>query len=221
MNKCKISINQLADFSDSTEAGKRRIIGQQLKPSKVKVPRYQMTKAKIRKSMERKGDLDPIFEGIQLLENRKPQTKWQLNDKSVSIEALRRFINVKVPIILKRLDYQVIKPKTKTLELKEVDIVVAPDVVIKGNFRGQTVIGGIKIHISKTKPFDFVKAQTVSSIICKYLKESVANKGDLVLPELCFCLEVFDERMVAAPATYEQIISKVKDLCDEVKLYWK
>lgn len=171
--------------------------------------------------MEQRGSLDPIMEGIKILESRKATTKFQINDKNVSLEALKRFVNIKLPNALKRMDYSVLKPKNKTLELKEVNIIVAPDVVIKGKFMGQSVVGGIKIHISKTKPFDLNQAQYVSSVICKYLKEVVAEKDDVVLPELCFCLEVFDERLVPAPHKYEEIIKKVKDLCDEVKFLWQ
>lgn len=221
MNKYKISVNQLADFSAASESGKKRIIRQQVKPSKVKISWYQMSKAKIRKSMELKGSLDPIMEGIKILEARKPLTKFQVNDKNVSLEALKRFVNIKLPVALKKMDYSVIKPKSKTLDVKDVDIIVAPDVVIKGKFMGHTVVGGIKIHISKTKPFDLSQAQYVSSVICKYLKEVVAEKGDIVMPELCFCLDVFDERLVPAPEKYEEIIKKVKDLCDEVKFLWQ
>lgn len=221
MNKYKISVNQLADFSTASEAGKKRIIRQQVKPSKVKISWYQMSKAKIRKSMEQKGSLDPIMEGIKILEARRPVTKFQVNDKNVSLEALKRFVNIKLPGALKKMDYSVIKPKSNTLELKDVDIIVAPDVVIKGKFMGQTVVGGIKIHISKTKPFDLNQAQYVSSVICKYLKDIVAEKGDIVMPELCFCLEVFDERLVPAPEKYEEIIKKVRDLCEEVKFLWQ
>lgn len=221
MSKYQISINRLADFSASTDAGKKRIIREQKKPNERKISWYQLSKSRIRKSMEKRGNLDPVFDGIKTLESRKPSTKWRINDKKVSIEALRRFVNIKLPSALKKFDYSVLKPKFKSLALKEVDIIVAPDVVIRGKFMGQSIVGGIKIHISKRKPFDLTKAQYVSSVICKYLKEVVAEKDDIVLPELCFCLEVFGERLVPAPEKYEEILSKVKSLCDEVKLLWQ
>ena len=221
MNNYKISVNQLADFSNATEATKRRIIKEQIKPNKVKVPRYQLSKAKIKKSLELGCDLAPITEGIRILEDRQPATDWQVNDKKVSMEALKRFLNLRFPKILKRIKYSTVKPVDKVLEVGEVHIIVAPEIVIRGQFMGVTVIGGIKIHLSKTKPFDLAKAQCVSSIICKYLKDVVAKDNETVLPELCFCLEVFDERMVPAPEKYEQILSTVKETCEEVKLVWK
>ncbi len=221
MTKFHISINQVADFSTSTTAAKLRIIKEQLKPNKKKIAWYQLSKAKIKKSLADKGNHDPIQEGINILEARTPTTKWRINDRTVSIEALRRFLNIRFPAVLKRMDYTVLKPKTKSFELEDVDIIVAPDVVIRGKLRGITVIGGIKIHISKNKKFDFAQAQVVSSIICEYLKKSVAEGDDIVLPELCFCLEVFDERMVPAPDKYDEIITRVKNICDEVKILWK
>jgi hypothetical protein len=115
MNQYKISINQLADFADASEANKRRIIRQQLSPSKVKVPRYQLSKAKIKKSLELKCSLEPITEGIRLLESRQPATDWQINDKKVSLEALKRFLKIRFPQILKKIDYSIFKPEGKVL----------------------------------------------------------------------------------------------------------
>lgn len=217
---CKISLNQLADFSAGSEAVKKRIIGQQLKPNLFKVPRYQATKASIKKSISLKGSLDPIHETIKALEEKKTTTDWQLNDKKVSLEALQRFINIKVPSLIKKIDYAVFKPKKGTLEISDVDIIVSPEVVIKGKWQGQNILGGVKIHISKTKPFDLAQSKYVAAVIYKYLKDEVADKDDIVVPELCLCLDVFNGRLVPSPDLPEKFIADIKKLCGEIKLLW-
>jgi hypothetical protein len=221
MGKYKISVNQLAEFSGASETSKKRIIKQQLNPDTFRVPRYQLTKARIKKSIELKGDLSPIHEAIKILESKQATTDWQINDKKVSLEALTRFIKIKLPSLLRNLNFQVIKPQNKSVELREVDVIVAPEIVIKGKMNGQTVIGGIKLHISKTKPFDLTKSQYVASIIYKYLQDRVATKEEVVVPQLCICLDVFNERLVSAPDDVEEVIKQVRFFCDEIKSIWE
>lgn len=220
MGKYKISLNQLAEFSGASDASKRRIIRQQLDPDPFRVPRYALTKARIKKSLALKGNLDPIHEAIQILQDRKATTEWQINDKKVSLEALTRFIKIKIPSIFKKVEFEVIRPETSTMELKEVDVIVAPEVVIRGKYDGQNVIGGVKIHISKTKPFDLERSRYVAAVVYKYLKDEVAQKGEIVLPELCLCLDVFNEKLVKAPDNSEEIVSILTSVCDEIKMLW-
>lgn len=220
MGKYKISLNQLAEFSDASDASKRRIIKQQVSPDTFRVPRYQLTKARIKKSIELKGDLSPIHEAIRILESKDVTTSWQINDKKVSLEALKRFVEIKIPSLLKKLDFQIIRPENKSIELRDVNVIVAPEIVIKGKLNGRTVIGGVKLHISKSKPFDLKKSQYVASVVYKYLVEKVAGKDDVVLPELCISLDVFNARLVPALDNVEEHLKQLKGLCDEIRSLW-
>jgi hypothetical protein len=220
MGKYKISLNQLAEFDGASDASKKRIIKQQLNPDTFRVPRYQLTKARIKKCIELKGDLKPIYEAISSLEAKQATTKWQINDKKVSLEALARFIKIKLPTTIKKLDYKVIKPGDRVLQMRDVDVIVAPEIVIKGVLNGRNVIGGVKIHISKTKPFDLQKSKAVASVVYKYLNDKVAGRGDIVLPNLCFSLDVFNERIISAPDNSEEVIKQLRGLCDEIKSIW-
>ncbi|MGD9994029.1 MAG: hypothetical protein AB7S69_12070 [Salinivirgaceae bacterium] len=215
-----ISINQMAEFSSATEAGKRRIITQQLNPNKIKISYYQMPKARVKKSLALKGDLKPVFDGINTLLSRQPVNKRQETDKTVSIEAMERFIQLKLPKILKEIDYSVIKPEKKTTTISDVKVIVSPDLIIKGLFNGQTVMGALKIHISKHKPFDLQKSQIVSTTIYKYLQNEIVDDSAIVLPELCFCLDIFSGRMVSAKDAHESKYNEIIELCDEIKRFW-
>jgi hypothetical protein len=218
MSDYNISINQLADFSASSDAKKRSIIKQQLNPSVFKVPRYQLAKARIKKSIEL-NDIAPINAAIKILEDKKPTTDFQLNDKKVSLEALKKYKKMRLPKILSELDYSVVAVQVKRFMFSGIDIIVAPEIIIKGSLNGKIVYGGIKIHFSKTKPFDFNQAQYVACIIFQYLKKGVAGK-DKVLPELCFCLDVFDEKFVPAPDQPDKMNATIEGFCKELKSIW-
>lgn len=217
MKECKISINQFANFSKSTEKGKKRIIAQQLSPDRFRIAWYQLTKAKVKKSIEDKGDLQPIFDGINILKNRIPISDHQKWDRQVSLEALERFVELQIPHYFKQLDFEVIKPKEKTLQFEDVNFIISPDLVVNGNYKGKTIYGGVKIHISKGKPFDLQQSKLVSHLIYEYLKNEVAEHPSQVLPEFCLSIDIFGNRIVSADETDNTIKEEIKALCSELK----
>lgn len=217
MSNYLISLNQFADFSRATEKGKKRIIAQQLRPDKLKITWYQTPKARVRKFFELHCNLDPIKDGIKALMKKVPKNKKDENDRRTSIEALERFVEMKLPSILKEINYTVIKPESKSVAISEVEVKVAPEIIIKGTIEGKTVLGAVKIHISKNKPFDLIRSQYVASIIYKYLKDTIAKDGEIVLPELCFCLDIFGGRIVSVPSNFEAINVEIIKICNDIK----
>ena len=216
-----ISINQLADFSKATPAGKRRIIKQQKQPNKFKVAWYQLPKARIRKAIANNCDLEPIFAGINELKLRKPEKPRQVLDREVSLEALRRFVNIKLPHLLKDVPHEIIKKvETKSIVVNGVEIIISPDVIYKLRLYGKTYIGAVKVHISKNNVFDNKQSRYISSLVYKYLKESVIKEGEEVLEELCLSIDVFGEKVIQTPKNLPKAITDIEILCEEVKSIW-
>lgn len=221
MKDCIISINQLADFHIGTEAKKKRIIKQQKTPNPFLTAWYQMSKARIKKSLQNNGDLAPVFKGIEELKNRKPEKKRQITDRIVSIEAMHRFVQMKLPKLLLDTEYEVIKKvKKKSFILNGVEVLISPDVIIKGKVDGQVFIGGFKLHVSKSGKFNREQQSIVASCLYKFLEEEIAGKDEIVLPELCISLDIFGEGLVTPSANIENTLKNVGFLCDEIKQYW-
>ncbi len=220
MKDYTISINHLAEFRNSTTNARKRIVAQQLKPDKFRVPWYQLTKSKLKKCLELKGDLQPVLDGIAELTTRKTETARQLTDKKVSIEALNRFIQMKLPTVFKDFDYLVIIPKQKSIIINGVKIIISPDLVIKGKVKGKVFYGAIKIHISKSKPFDFQQSKIVSRLVYEYLNNEIIEDDSMVLPEMCLCFDIFGERIVSADLSDSDCFDEILDMCSEVKSIW-
>jgi len=217
-----ISINQLADFSIATDKGKRRIIRQQKNPNKFLVSWYQLSKSRIRKTLENNCDLTPVFDGIEELVNRKPTKPRQILDRQVSIQALKRFVNIKLPKLLKNIPYQVIKKvETKSIIYKGVEIIISPEVIFKLKIDGKEYLGAVKIHISKNNVFDNNQSRYISSLLYKYLDEVVAKNGEKVMPELCLSIDVFGEKIISVPKNVEKKLEDIEVLCEEVKSLWQ
>lgn len=220
MKNYLISLNQFADFTKATERGKMRIIKQQQNPNPFRIPWYQTTKAGIRRSIHRNGDITPILDALDKLNNKNPKNNRQLTDKNVSIEALHRYIKLKLPDIFRNYQYEIIKPEIKCTFIAGVEIKIAPDAVVRFEINGKKYIGAIKIHISKNSPFDYMQSLKIATVLYKYLSE-IKDGDDIIEPKLCFSLDVFGERIVAAPVKIEEALLYVEKDCEEVKTIWQ
>jgi hypothetical protein len=221
MREINISINQLADFSKSSDAKKRNIVKQQKNPNTFKIAYYQLAKARIKKAMSNKGNIEPILKGIEELKNRTLTKKRQINDRVVSLDAMQRFISLKIPDLLKDLDYKVIKNiNSKSIKINDVEIIVSPDIIIQAEIDGVQYLGGIKIHIAKENKFDREQQSYVASTILKYLEKVVAKNNEVIMPELCLSIDIFGEGIVSAPKNVDSKIKDLEVICDEIKRLW-
>lgn len=217
----KISINQLADFHKGTESTKKRIIKQQKNPNPFRIAYYQLAKARIKKSIQLQGEIAPVLKGIKELKERKVEKKRQISDKLVSIEAMERFLQIKLPKLLKNINYEVVKPsKNKSIIINNVEILISPDVIIKGIIEGQVFIGGVKLHVSKSNKFNYEQQQLVASVLYKFLQVEIAGNNEIVLPELCLSLDVFGNGFVTTTPKVNLVIDNISNLCSEIKQYW-
>lgn len=217
----KISVNQLADFSKATEAKKKRIIKQQKEPNKFMVSWYQLAKSRIKKTIEKNGDLEPVLLGIEELKQRKPEKQRQILDRMVSLEALKRFVNLKLPKLLKDVPHEIMKKvSSKSIIVNGVEIIISPDVIFKLKIKGITYYGAVKVHISKNNVFDNEQSSRISTLLHKYLKEVVVKENEEVLKELCLSIDVFGEKVISVPRNLPTTINEIESLCEEVKTVW-
>lgn len=221
-SKYKISVNQLADFIRGSEAKKKSIIRQQKNPAKIIVARYGLAKARFRKSLASKGDISPVLLGIEQLKAKKAETDWQANDKKISLEAMERFIKLKLPTLLQNLDSYEILPKfpANSFIFSGIDIILSPDLIVRGKIGEKTYIGALKIHVSKSSPFSINESEYVSTCIYNYLYKFASEVNAIVLPELCLCIDVFADSIVSAPKDISYLNLKLKSYCEDIIRIW-
>lgn len=221
MRGCNISLNQLADFSQGSQAKKRNIIKQQKTPNSFKIAYYQLAKARIKKAMANKGDIQPVLDGIAELKGKTLTKERQINDRIVSLDALQRFVSLQIPSILKEYNYQVLKKiESKSIFIRGVEVIVSPDLIIEIEINGKKYLGAVKTHISKGNAFDMKQQLYVASTLHKYLKTEVAKNGELVLPELCISIDIFGSGIVTSPADISKKIKDIEVMCEEISKMW-
>jgi hypothetical protein len=220
MSNFHISVNQLAEFSASSDAAKARIVAQQVKPNGFLVPWYSSAKAAMRKYLINVRDTSPLQKAIEIQRKKVPATKRQKNEQTVSILALERFIEMKLHQLLKGIEYEIIKPERKAVIISDVNISVLPETVIRAKINGKIVLGGIKIHISKNKPFERKQCQYIAALVYQYIRENYAKSGEIVDPSLCISIDVFGDRIVSASKNRTTEIQEIKQICKEIKAKW-
>ncbi len=217
----KISINPLVTFSKGTDSKKRRIIRDQKNPSVIRVGWYQTTRACIKKSISQNGNNNEIIKGLERLKDKVVEKPRQIQNKDVSIQAMKKYLNIELPEILKNHNLNIIKKReTKSTWINGVEIVVSPDVVFTIDYGGERYIGGVKIHLSKGDIFDLNESKMVATILNKHISEIAKKYNAIPLPEICLSIDVFGQRIISSSKKPERILKEVGNICNEVKQIW-
>lgn len=217
----RISVNQFVEFGNAkSENAKMRIVRQQIVPNPFLIPWYQLAKSCIRKSLRNGGELSPIFKGIEILMNKVPANKRQLDDKKASISALEKFAVMDLPNFILEDKFEVIKLDRKSIEIKGLDISLSPEFVFRVLKPNRVpIIGAMKLHICKSKPFSLQTAELASTVLYEFLKVAV-DSGERVDPKYCFTIDVFGDRIVPAPINLKDYNKTIDELCEEIVKYW-
>ena len=173
MNNFTISLNPIAVFTTATPVKKRSIVKQQLNPSKFLIARYKTARSRMLKSIKNGLSEEEIITGIALLRSKVPVSDFHRSDIINSIEALRSFLKLKFPTEFKSIKCSFPKADIKVISLVGVDILVAPDLILKWSRDGKAYIGGIKFHISKSSVFDIENSKCAATGLLLFLKKNV------------------------------------------------
>jgi hypothetical protein len=221
MSEIRISVNQLASYRFSSDAKKKSIIKQQKNPPEILVARYALAKSRMKRAFSKQGNIQPILDGISELKSRIPTTDWQKNDREVSIQALERFVKMKLPDLLANHPYEVLdKPKEKSIYVQGIEIIISPDLVIKMNIAGEEYFGAVKFHVSKSDAFDREKSRYVTTCLYKYLEKTYGKSEVIIHPGLCLSVDVFADATRNAPSNINEIFQDVESTCVEIKDMW-
>ncbi len=211
--KPTISINPLADYIYATDNRKKRIIKQQKNPPSIIVARYTTARAAIKECVKNEYNKSFIYDAVQKLQTRDVKTKWAMDDKRNSILALKEFLKIKFPF--ESLKCTFTKPTIKSYMLNDVEIHVAPDLILKWEENGHKYIGAVKFCIRK-EVLDLQRGQIVSSILADYL--SFVYPDYEVFNKYCLCVDIMQIRYYYASDSNN--LGLIKEACTEIKNNW-
>lgn len=216
MTNIHISINPLAEYLEATAKRKRKILEEQQNPDPVRIPYYQLARARIKQSIESSGSLKPVNAGIKELNKRKPLKDWQKSDKINSIKALELFSGMLLPQLILENKLELISVKQKHITFNGVRVKVSPNIVFRIVVDGVKHIGACKIHLSKGKIFSTKQSKLVAAVLELYLSNCVAEEDEYVNPVLCFCLDPFAGTTINSNNKVNFDMQVVKEMCQDI-----
>lgn len=219
--KKTISINPLCEFLIASDRRKKSIIKNQKNPPVLMVAPYATARSRITKFFTNDFSEAEILSGIRTLENKANcDTDYQKRDRSNSIEALRKFLQLQFPKNFKKLKCSFSKEKVKEVNVDNISIRVSPDIIIRWQENGQKYIGGIKFHISKGKPFEHTQCIFAANLVRHFIEERVATKEEIVVTEYCLSVDIFGDRVCSASKNKKDFLLNLLNTCKEISTIW-
>jgi hypothetical protein len=217
MKNYQISINPFAEYLEATEYRRKKILEEQVEPDPVRIPYYQLARAKMKKSIELSGSNQPVIDGLGELKIRKPEKAWQKADQTNSIKALENYSRMLLPELITENKLEIISAKQKHINYNGITINISPNIIFRITVDGVKHIGACKIHISKGKKFSHTQSKLVASLIELYLSNCVAAEDETVNPVLCLCLDPFAGTTINSNNRVALDMKLVKKVCSEIK----
>lgn len=213
----EISINPLAEYVGASERRKRTIVRQQKYPSDFIVARYRTARAAFSNYFKGGYDQSVLIRAIERLQGKIPTSDWSRNDTANSIEALRRFLSLKIPF--KSLKCRFSKPDIKAYNINGVAIIVSPDLMLEWEIEGQKFVGAIKFFIKKKK-MTLQQGRLSASLLADFMKR-INSKETIISKQHCICVDVMEQRIFSAPTDIREEMGLVSDACNEISMLWR
>lgn len=212
----KISVNKLAEYLKADSVRRRRIIEDQKEPLDFIAIRYADARRAMIDFIIKDFDKTIIENEIERLSSKINESDFQENDVKTSIEALNDFLSIKLPEEL--LKFKRVKSTKKyVLKIKDLNINVNPDLIIKGTIKNKKFIGGIKFNIVKGHKLNDDDRKNVATLIHQILEEQSKDSPNL---NFCISIDVFNKAFDNAPKSYKMRRKQIEYACDELGIIW-
>lgn len=216
-----ISINQVTQFTISTDAAKLKIVKDQKNPSPFSSPYYASATAAMRRYIKAGFDEQIISEVLEQLQSKSvdPKNKNAVAKKANNISALRRFLEVTFPDVFKSLKCSFSSAKFRRCRIGSVDVIISPDVIIRREVDGVKYIGAIKFDVHKDV-LDYSIGRQRAALLYYFL-ESVKDADEIVDRNYCLSVDVMHANIYRPIGDIADDISIIGEACDEVCKLWK
>jgi len=216
----KISVNKLGEYLTTNAQRREKIVMDQKYPREFKYLWYADARRTIVKYfVDKDQDEDYLVDRIEALAVNRSGKDIQLQDRQLSIEALKAFL--KNDIILPNQKVSFLRPsKITSMNIAGVKISIAPDLMVSYNRAGIENIGLIKLHFGKHQQLSKVASEYVSTLLHQ-CAEIEFNDEAKVNKKWCLSIDVFSGSVVSAPVSFIKRRQQIESACREIELWWK
>lgn len=215
----RISLNKLGEYLQANPKRRKKIVSDAKNPKPFIVTRYADAREAIKRYFTTNFDEEILNSSIEAHEAKSTSSEFQEQDQALSIELLELMLDLDLPDFS---DFSVCvytgaNPK---LNISGVDVSVNPDLIIRGNYRGQKVVGAIKLNISKSNQLDEEGAKNVATLLKEFTENHVAADQEKVHLPFCISVDTFGKSIGTAPKSFKRRMTHISSACEEISLWW-
>lgn len=220
-NAPRVSINQMIHYN-SAHAAKRHKIAEQAKlPKSHIVLMYRRARIISRDYFCSGFNRLKTQEATKNLRADCAKTDWQIRDRDKSAEAVDKLLQMPISIPGKNnLHFQNYKGRNPLLTLEGTNISVYPDLVIKGTYRGENIVGLVKFHFSSGSPMNEEDCSIGAMLLQDFAKKHLCGKNETVSAKHCLYIDPFAGLIINAPKSTINRWKIVKSSCKEFGMWW-
>jgi len=214
-----MSINKLAEYMEADAIRRRQIVKEMKKDSDFRKLRYRPVREILKRYFKSGYDSSILTAAIEKIEAKKSGSTWDDNDHPNSIMALEHLMLTSLPDLE---DYDIVSDveKVSEIELSGVTVSIKPDIYLRNKHSNK--IGGIKVHIAKTKKMWLNKtSREYAAVLIKYGFISYGVDEKEIDNNACISVDVFSEDYSTSPKAYKLLVGRLEASCEEIALRWR
>lgn len=220
-NPPRISVNKLAEYMESKGGRQRQILRDQKFKDDFKGMYYrEATEAVSRCLASGLIDRSCLGTAIQLLEQKPAEKAGTIRRINANIDAIESFETMLDSIEFFDGDPEHGAHKPDKLVINGVEVSVRPEIVLRAKTKkGQSLIGAVKVHFSRTFPLNEAAAGIVSALLQRYCADKLA-KDEAVSPQHCFVIDVGSQKVYPGQKAIAQRLKDISADCLNIAAMW-
>jgi hypothetical protein len=219
-----ISVNKLAEYIVSKAARQRKILADRKYPDpdfNIGMYYREAEEAVARYIADGAVDPDPIKKRVAALEQEAPTKVGTARRINSNIDALERFSEMLDDIDLTGVTPTLGAHAPPKLTYHGVAVSVRPQIILRGaGPKGKSMVGGLKLHFSTTRPHSEESAGYVSAAVQEFCRLHVAAANEIVNPSYCAVIDVASGNVYQGVKSTTQRLKDIAAECQNIAALW-
>lgn len=220
----ELSVNKLAEYVCSRAGRQRRILYERKYPDpEFSTGMFHREAAEVVTKYLADGCVDatPIMAKSAALAQLKPDKIGTARRINANIDALERFADMLDEIDLQAAQTELGAHSPPKLTFHGVKISVRPEIILRAaGPKGQSLIGAVKLHFTKTHCHDGESAGYVSAAVQEYLRNHVAQGDEVVAAQLCPVIDVGAGTLFQGVKSTARRLKDIEAECQNIHALW-
>lgn len=215
----RMGLNALAQYMMAGAAARERILHDQKYPTGFRPIWYEhATRAIVRFLLASDRDAEMLTRAedrIRALPYGGQNERQKLQDNADAVAAFSRCVR---SIMLDGMTTSR-GPEQANVFIEGVTISIRPEILLRGHYRGQELLGGLKVYLSKREPLQDEGLAIVGSLLHMAV-DRLASEHERCIVRHCTVVDVFAGQCACAPTAVVRRRREVEATCREIAHRW-